>query len=84
MSLYAIFSGKSMNKPMPSFGSLKFSKYLITTTSDLKEANHIFDDVFKERRSLWLQLVCLNSNEVIRSCISYDISKPVFHDYLDD
>jgi len=76
MSLYAIFSGKSLNKPVPSFESLNFSKHLICTTSDLKKANDIFD---KESLSnlKWAQLVCLSTNKIISSSVSYDILKPV-------
>lgn len=76
MSLYAIFSGKSRNKPMPVFGSLHFTNYLICTTSDLEKANNIFNEESKLHFK-WVQMVCLFSNKVLSSCISYNISKPI-------
>lgn len=79
MSLYALFSGKSNNKPMPAHVPTN----LVCVLSNLDEAKKAFDKL-TETAFIWAKLICLSTDDIIMSSISYDISKPVDTGYHSD
>lgn len=80
MSLYAVFSGKSNNKPMPIYNH---PNELIRILNDLDEATKFFTKL-TETAFIWAKLICLSTDDVIMSSISYDVSKPVDTGYHSD
>ena len=74
MSLYALFSGKSNNKPMPSHDPTN----MVCVLNDLNEAKLAFTKL-TETEFVWAKLICLSTDEIIMSFISYNISKPVLN-----
>ena len=80
MSLYAIFSGKSNNEPMP---RRYYQDNLVCVLNNLNEAETAFTKLV-ETRFVWAKLVCLSTNCILMSSISYDISKRVDTGYHSD
>ena len=79
MSLYALFSGKSNNKPMPTHDPTN----LVCVLNDLDEAKVAFTKL-TETAFIWAKLICLSTDNIIMSSISYDISKSVETGYYSD
>jgi len=79
MSLYALFSGKSNNKPMPAHDPTN----LVCVLNDLNEAKVAFTQL-TETAFIWAKLICLSTDDIIMSSISYDISRPVDTGYHSD
>ena len=75
MSLYAVFSGKSNNKPMPRTHD---PTNLVCVLNDLNEAKVAFTKR-TETAFIWVKLICLSTDDIIMSSISYNISKPVLN-----
>jgi len=80
MSLFALFSGKSNNKPIPKYN---YSHNLVCMLNDLDEAKTLFTKL-TETPFVWVKLVCLSTDYVIMSSISYDFLKPVDTGYYSD
>jgi hypothetical protein len=80
MSLFAIFSGKSKNKPIPNYNN---PKNLVCLLNDLDEAKTRFTEL-TETPFVWVKLVCLSTDYVIMSSISYDYLKPVDTGYYSE
>ena len=80
MSLFALFSGKSNNKPIPNYNC---PNNLVRMLNDLDEAKTLYSEL-TETPFIWVKLVCLFTDEVIMSSNSYDISKPVDTGYYSD
>jgi hypothetical protein len=74
MSLYAVFSGKSNNRLMPTHDQTN----LVCVSNNLNEAKKTFYKL-TETVFIWAKLVCLSTDDIIMSSISYDISKPVLN-----
>jgi len=79
MSLYAVFSGKSNNKPMPTHDPTN----LVCVLNDLDEAKVAFTKL-TETAFVWAKLICLSTDDIIMSSNSYDISKLVDTGYHSD
>lgn len=77
---FAIYSGSTVDSVPPKF-YWKNQKYknLVGYAKNIKEANKIFEK--NEGDCKWVQLLCLTTFNIIKSCSSYDINKPIFKDY---
>jgi hypothetical protein len=82
---FAIYSASTVNSVPPKF-YWKNQKYknLIGYTKTLEEATNQYNIVALKDDSIWVQLVCLTTFNIIRSQISIDINKQLFDGYYSD
>lgn len=80
---FAIYSGSTTDSAPTKF-YLKNQKYknLIGYAKNIKEANKLFEKVTGHDK--WVQLVCLTTFDIIKSCASYDINKTINTGYHSD
>jgi hypothetical protein len=82
---FAIYSGSTVNSVPPKF-YWKNQKYknLIGYAKTIEEANNKYNLATSKDDSIWVQLVCLTTFNIIKSQISIDINKQLFEGYCSD
>jgi hypothetical protein len=80
---FAIYSG-STDDSSPTKFYLKNQKYkyFIGYAKNIKEANRVFETLTGDDK--WVQIVCLTTFDIIKSCASYDIDKTIKTEYHSD
>lgn len=80
---FAIYSGSTIDSvPIKFYLKNQNYKYLIGYAKNIKEANKLFEK--NEGKDRWVQLVCLNTFDIIKSTASYNINKYISEDYSSD
>lgn len=81
---YIIFSGSTLNS-VPPKQYYKYDKYnnVVGYANNLKEARQICDHL-PDVTNRWTQIVCLQTMNIIESCMSFDINKPLYKGYCSD
>ena len=79
---FAIYSGSTVNSVPPKF-YWKNQKYknLIGYAKTIEEANKKYNFATSKDDSIWVQLVCLTTFNIIESQISININKPLYEGY---
>ena len=82
---FAIYSGSTIDS-VPTKFYWKNQKYknLFGYAKTLEEANKIYNRIALTDDSVWVQLVCLTTFDIIKQQISIDINKPLFEGYYSD
>jgi hypothetical protein len=82
---FAIYSGSTLNS-VPTKFYWKNQKYknLVCYSKTLEDANKKYNLIVLKDDSMWVQLVCLTTFNIIKQQISIDINKPLFEGYMSD
>jgi len=82
---FAIYAGSTLNSVPPKF-YWKNQKYknLFGYAKTLEEANKKYNIIASKEDSIWVQLVCLTTFDIIKQQLSIDINKPLFEGYFTD
>ena len=82
---FAIYSGSTLNSVPPKF-YWKNQKYknLVGYAKTLEDANKKYNLIALKDNSMWVQIVCLTTFNIIKQQISIDINKPLFEGYYSD
>jgi 16S rRNA G527 N7-methylase RsmG len=82
---FAVYSGSTLNSVPPKF-YWKNQKYknLFRYAKTIEEANKHFNLLALKNDSIWVQLVCLTTFDIIKQQRSFDINKPLFEGYYSD
>ena len=81
---FAIYSGSTLDSIPPKFywENQKY-KNLVGYAKTLEEANKKFN-IITSHESVWVQIVCLTTFNIIKQQLSFDINKPLFEGYYSD
>jgi 16S rRNA G527 N7-methylase RsmG len=82
---FAIYSGSTLNSVPPKF-YWKNQKYknLVGYSKTLEDANKKYNLLASKNDSIWVQLVCLSTFNIIKQQKSFDITKSLFEGYCSD
>jgi 16S rRNA G527 N7-methylase RsmG len=82
---FAIYSGSTLNSVPPKF-YWKNQKYknLVGYAKTLEDANKKYNLIALKDNSMWVQIICLTTFNIIKQQISIDINKPLFEGYYSD
>lgn len=82
---FAIYSGSTLDSVPPKF-YWKNQKYknLVGYAKTIKDANKQYNLIALKDNSVWVQIVCLTTFDIIKQQVSIDINKPLFEGYYSD
>ena len=82
---FAIYSGSTLDSVPPKF-YWKNQKYknLVGYSKTIQDANEKYNLIALKDNSIWVQIVCLTTFDIIKQQISIDINKPLFEGYYSD
>ena len=82
---FAIFSGSTTDSFAPTkYFPWELIKNLLCYTNTYEEANKKFDEITLENKPIWIQIVCLNTCNIIKSYKCFDIRLPLVQRLYDD
>lgn len=82
---FAIYSGSTLDSVPPKF-YWKNQKYknLVGYAKTIKDANKQYNLIALKDNSVWVQIVCLTTFDIIKQQVSIDINKQLFEGYYSD
>jgi hypothetical protein len=82
---FAIFLGSTVDSFAPTkYFPCELIKNLLCCTNTYEEANKKFDEITLENKPIWIQIVCLNTCNIIKSYKCFDIRLPLVQKFYDD
>lgn len=85
LNQFAIFSGSTVDSFAPTkYFPCELIKNLLCCTNTYEEANKKFDEITLENKPIWIQIVCLNTYNIIKSYKCFDIHLPLVQTWYDE
>jgi hypothetical protein len=85
LNKYAIYSGSTTDSISPTkYFHTELIENLLCYTKTYEEANEKFEEITLENKPIWIQIVCLNTYNIIKSYKCFDIHLPLIQRFIDD
>lgn len=85
LNQFAIYSGSTTDSIAPKkHFDCELIENLFCRTKTYEEANEKFEEITLENKPIWVQIVCLNTYNIIKSYKCFDIHLPLIQTWYDD
>jgi hypothetical protein len=82
---FAIYSGSTSDSIAPKkYFPWETIENLFCFTETYEEATEKFEEITLENKPIWIQIVCLNTYNIIKSYKCFDIHLPLIQTWYDD